>query len=78
MNHNRVKTFRDRLHDINSRTPYLVDEMRLLPMSHDADPESNILWFITARGTDMADGGKEALHAVSDASQGLHDGIHGI
>ncbi|WP_347138693.1 pyridoxamine 5'-phosphate oxidase family protein [Paracoccus sp. SSK6] len=74
-------TFWKRLEDINSGMLGLSEDARLTPMSHYAEPESNILWFITAKGTDLAksvaDGGKPAVHVVSDAAEGLYASIHG-
>lgn len=74
-------TFWDRLDDINSGMLGLAEDPRLIPMSHYAEPEANILWFITAKGTDLVEslsgGSKPALHAVSDANEGLYTRIEG-
>lgn len=74
-------TFWDRLDDINTGMLGLLDDARLVPMSHYAEPETNTLWFITAKGTDLATsvagGGKPALHVVSDAAEGLYARIDG-
>lgn len=74
-------TFWDRLDDINSGMLGLLDDARLVPMSHYAEPEANILWFITAKDTDLAksvaSGAKPALHIVSDAAEGLYARIDG-
>ena len=74
-------TFWDRLEDINSGMLGLSENGRLVPMSHYAEPEMNVLWFITAKGTDLAqsvaDGPRPAVHVVSDAAEGLYTSIHG-
>ncbi|MCZ0963225.1 pyridoxamine 5'-phosphate oxidase family protein [Paracoccus benzoatiresistens] len=74
-------TFWDRLEDITSGMLGLSEGARLIPMSHYAEPESRVLWFITAKGTDLArsvaDGAKPAVHVVSDAAEGLYASIHG-
>lgn len=74
-------TFWDRLEDINSGMLGLTEDVRLVPMSHYPEPEANILWFITAKDTDLArsvaGGGKPALHVVSDAAEGLYARIDG-
>ncbi|TBN50078.1 general stress protein [Paracoccus sediminis] len=75
------ETFWDRLDDINSGMLGLAEDPRLVPMSHYAEPEAKVLWFITAKGTDLAkavsDGAKPAVHVVSDAAEGLYTSIHG-
>lgn len=74
-------TFWKRLDDINSGMLGLAEDPRLIPMSHYAEPGANILWFITAKGTDLvkslSPGGKSAIHAVSDADEGLYARIEG-
>ena len=74
-------TFWKRLDDINTGMLGLVENARLVPMSHYTDPDTNSLWFITAKGTDLAqgvaDGAKPAIHSVSDANEGLYARVHG-
>lgn len=73
--------FWDRLDDINVGMLGLTDDMRLLPMSHYADREAGALWFITAKGTDLArhtaDAARPALHVVADGGEGLFARIAG-
>lgn len=74
-------TFWKRLDGINAGMLGLRDDARLVPMSHYADPDEGALWFITAKGTDLAQaalqGPQDALHVVSDSSKGLHACLHG-
>ena len=73
--------FWSRLDDINSGMLGLTHDARLVPMSHYTDRKANVLWFITARDTDLArsvaSGALPAVHVVSDAGQGLYARIHG-
>ncbi|WP_411838822.1 pyridoxamine 5'-phosphate oxidase family protein [Paracoccus sp. ME4] len=73
--------FWSRLDDINSGMLGLTHDARLVPMSHYTDRKANVLWFITARDTDLArsvaSGAQPAIHVVSDAGQGLYARIHG-
>ena len=73
--------FWDRLEGINAGMLGLTADLRLVPMSHYADPEGRALWFITAKGTDLAQsvagGAQEALHVVSDGGKALYARIHG-
>lgn len=76
-----AETFWDRLEDVNAGMLGLTEDPRLVPMHHYADKDANVLWFITARQTDLAtsvaDGGKNAIYAVSTASEGLYARIQG-
>ena len=73
--------FWSRLDDINSGMLGTTDEARLVPMSHYTERKSGVLWFITAKGTDLAlsvaEGAKPAIHVVGDAGHGLYARIHG-
>lgn len=75
------ENFWDRLKEINAGMLGCADDWRYLPMSHYADPDGRVLWFITARGTDLvetlASGPKEGMHVVSDGGEGLYARIHG-
>lgn len=73
--------FWSRLDDINSGMLGVTQDSRLVPMSHYTDRKVGVLWFITARDTDLArsvaSGPQDAMHVVSDAGQGLYARIHG-
>lgn len=73
--------FWNRLRDINAGMLGLGSDLRLVPMSHYPDPEANRLWFITAKGTDLAQHltaeGQSALHVVADSGEGLFARIEG-
>ncbi|TGN59088.1 general stress protein [Paracoccus liaowanqingii] len=73
--------FWGRLNDTNSGMLGTTDHARLVPMSHYADRDAGILWFITAKGTDLAQtaatGAQPAIHVVSDGGKGLYARIHG-
>lgn len=73
--------FWSRLDDINSGMLGVTQEARLVPMSHYTDRKVGVLWFITAKDTDLArsvaSGPQEAMHVVSDGGQGLYARIHG-
>ena len=73
--------FWSRLDDINSGMLGLTQDSRLVPMSHYTDRKVGVLWFITAKDTDLArsvaSGPQDAMHVVSDGGQGLYARIHG-
>ncbi len=73
--------FWSRLDDINSGMLGVTQDARLVPMSHYTDRKVGVLWFITAKDTDLArsvaSGPQEAMHVVSDGGQGLYARIHG-
>ncbi|WP_042244730.1 pyridoxamine 5'-phosphate oxidase family protein [Paracoccus sp. PAMC 22219] len=73
--------FWSRLDDINSGMLGVTQDARLVPMSHYTDRKVSVLWFITAKDTDLArsvaSGPQEAMHVVSDGGQGLYARIHG-
>lgn len=73
--------FWDRLEDINAGMLGHAEDWRFLPMSHYADEETDSLWFITARGTDLVKalqaGPKDGAYLVSDAGEGLYASMHG-
>ncbi|MCF3973921.1 pyridoxamine 5'-phosphate oxidase family protein [Paracoccus sp. EGI L200073] len=73
--------FWDRLDDISVAMLGLTDDMRLVPMSHYSDRDEAALWFITARGTELAEavatGPVPALHVVGDGGMGLSARIEG-
>ena len=53
---------------------------RHVPMSHYAEAETNRLWFITARGTDLVEAcqsGAEASYIVASGDGKLYARIHG-
>lgn len=73
--------FWSRLDDINSGMLGVTQDSRLVPMSHYTDRKVGVLWFITAKDTDLArsvaSGPQDAMHVVSDGGQGLYSRIHG-
>lgn len=73
--------FWSRLDDINSGMLGVTQDSRLVPMSHYTDRKVGVLWFITAKDTDLArsvaSGPQDAMHVVSDGGQGLYARIHG-
>lgn len=73
--------FWSRLQDINAGMLGLTGDLRLVPMSHYPDREARALWFITAKGTDLArhltSEGQPALHVVGDSGQGLFARLEG-
>lgn len=75
------ETFWDRLEDINAGMLGLNATARFLPMSHYADDDTNTLWFITAKGTDLVKalqgGPQDGTHIVSSEKKGLYARIAG-
>ena len=73
--------FWSRLDDISSGMLGVTQDSRLVPMSHYTDRKVGVLWFITAKDTDLArsvaSGPQDAMHVVSDGGQGLYARIHG-
>lgn len=71
--------FWDRLDDI--RTGMLAaGQARAVPMSHYADRDAGVLWFITAQGTDIvksAKAGSSAEYIVSSDDEHLYARIDG-
>lgn len=79
--HDKHEEFWDRLDDINVGMLGLRSDARLMPMSHYADDDERMLWFIGAKGTDLvtslADGPAEAMHVVQHGGEGLYACISG-
>jgi len=77
----RTDQFWSRLDDVNAGMLGTTEDPRVVPMSHYADRDQSALWFITAKGTDLAKslagGAKPAIHVVSDAGEGLYTRIDG-
>lgn len=73
--------FWKRLEDVNAGMLGCEPDWRLVPMSHYPDEDSGSLWFITAQGTDLVDsvanGAKQAVHAVADADKQLYARVQG-
>ncbi|SFE65208.1 General stress protein 26 [Sulfitobacter brevis] len=75
------KEFWDRLED--TRTGMLsADSARAVPMSHyvDEDGPANVLWFITAKGTDLAKAattGAQSQYIICSNDEHLHARIDG-
>ena len=76
-----LEKFWGRLDDINTGMLGATSDLRLVPMSHYVDRKTGCLWFITAKGTELAtqaaSGPKDAIHIVSDAREGLYTRIDG-
>lgn len=70
--------FWDRLEDV--RTGMLEAGARLLPMTHNLEPEDGYIWFLTAKGTDPAkagEAGAESRYIVANDSEGIYADIRG-
>ena len=72
-----TETFWDRLDDC--RTGMLVIEGRAVPMSHYVDENKRELWFITAKGTYMAENAKggQAHYVLCNDKEGLYASLSG-
>jgi len=72
--------FWKRLDDVQSGM-LSVDGARPVPMSQYADRDLNVLWFITAKGTDivesLASGPKEARYLVAEGAANLYATVDG-
>ena len=77
---NELKTeFWDRLEDTRAGM-LATDGGRAIPMSHYIDRDANALWFITAKGTDLAQvaqSGAAAEYLVSSSNESLYARIDG-
>jgi general stress protein 26 len=75
------QVFWKRLEGVNAGMLGTRERMKLVPMSHYAEPDEKALWFITAEGTDLvaelASGPKPAIHVIGDASGKLWAQIEG-
>lgn len=74
----RREEFWDRLEDC--RSGMLEAEGRFVPMSHNLEPEDGNIWFLTAKGTDMAkaaEAGKAARYIVGNDGEALYAAIEG-
>lgn len=73
--------FWKRLEGINAGMLGVTDDLKLVPMSHNADPDEHALWFITADGVNLVEqtesGAKDALYVVADGSGKLYARIEG-
>ncbi|WP_372993712.1 pyridoxamine 5'-phosphate oxidase family protein [Sulfitobacter sp.] len=71
--------FWDRIEDV--RTGMLgTDDARSVPMSHYVDKDANVLWFITAKGTDLAktaQSGASAEYVVISNDEHLYARVDG-
>ena len=74
-------TFWKRLDSINAGMLGCAPDWRLVPMSHYADRDQSVLWFITADGTDLVkavEGGpQQAVHVVSEGGDKLYARMEG-
>ena len=72
-----TETFWDRLEDC--RTGMLVIDGRAVPMSHYVDENKRELWFITAKGTFMAEhaNGTNAHYVLCNDKEGLYASLSG-
>lgn len=77
----RRESFWKRLKGINAGMLGAGDDGHVVPMSHYPDPDMGALWFITAKGTDLATalaaGPRPATHIISDGGEGLYARING-
>lgn len=75
------ESFWKRLKGVNAGMLGAGDDWHFVPMSHYPDPETGALWFITAKGTDLATaltaGPRPGMHIVSDGGEGLYARISG-
>lgn len=73
--------FWSRLEAINAGLLGTRQDLKLVPMSHKADPAEAALWFITAAGTHLVEqceaGSQEALHCVAEGGDRLYARIEG-
>lgn len=73
--------FWKRMEGINAGMLGLRDDLKLVPMSHNADPDAHALWFITAKGVHLVEGteggAREALYVVAEGSGQLYARIEG-
>jgi len=73
--------FWSRLEAINAGMLGTTRDVKLVPMSHQVDSDMNVLWFITAAGTHLADqcqsGPQDAVHVVADGGDKLYARIEG-
>ena len=70
--------FWDRLEDC--RSGMLDIGGRVVPMTHNLEPEDGNIWFLTAKGTDMADAaakGEECRYIVGNDAKSLYAVIDG-
>ena len=74
-------TFWKRLDGINAGMLGCAPDWRWVPMSHYADRDQSVLWFITADGTDLVkavEGGpQQAVHVVSEGGDKLYARMEG-
>lgn len=71
--------FWDRLEDC--RSGMLEVGGRFVPMTHNLEPEDGRIWFLTAKGTDMAAAAaanEESRYVVSNDSQALYVAVKGV
>ena len=76
------KGFWDRMGDVRAGMLAIKDQRRLVPMSPQLDEDvPGAVWFITAKGTDLAKGvsggSRDARFVVADGSAGLYADIDG-
>ncbi|RRH68839.1 pyridoxamine 5'-phosphate oxidase family protein [Falsigemmobacter faecalis] len=73
------KEFWDRLEDC--RSGMLEVSGRFVPMTHNLEPEDGRIWFLTAKGTDMAAAAAanaESRYIVSNDSTALYVTVQGV
>ena len=73
--------FWDRIGTVNAGMLDATDGQRRVPMSHHAERERDMLWFITAQGTDMVAsveaGPRAASYVISDGGKGIYADLRG-
>ncbi|MBA4491239.1 pyridoxamine 5'-phosphate oxidase family protein [Paracoccus sp. S1E-3] len=73
------KEFRDKMKSVHTGMLQVGDD-RFVPMAHNLTGEDPDLWFITAKGTPMAEAaaaGAEGCYLVCSEKHGIYADIHG-
>lgn len=75
------KQFWKRLEGINAGMLGFTADLKLVPMSHTADPDGHALWFIGAAGTHLGEtaekGAADATYVIAEAGGKLYAQING-
>lgn len=73
--------FWDRIETVNAGMLDVAGGARWVPMSHYADRATNVLWFITAEGTQIVDavtaGNHDGVYLLADNAKGLFAHVAG-
>lgn len=75
------KDFWKRLESVNAGMLGTTGDLKLVPMSHTADPDAAALWFITAAGTHLVEqcesAAQDALHCIASGDDKLYARLEG-